>query len=73
MKVPRERISDGVGGARQVIVSSNVAVEALVNAAEPQEVGGDFVGGGASFALPEECVEVVCFAEDCVLPYVEGL
>ena len=50
-----------------------IAVVPLVYAEEPQEVGRHLVRGGGPLALPEESVEVVCFAEDRPLPDVEAL
>ena len=73
MKVTRESICDGVGGAREVVIARHVAVVALVNTKQAEKMGRHLPGGGAAFALPEEGVEVVGFTDDGTLSDVETL
>ena len=44
-----------------------------MDAEEPQEVRGRRVRGGASFAFPEGCVEVVALADDSAFAGVKCL
>ena len=73
VEILQQRFGNWIGGARQVVVPSNVLVEALMNSAEPQQAGRDLVGGGASFVLPKESIEVVGIAEQRPFSDVEGL
>ena len=50
-----------VGSAGNVVKTWDVAMDALVNTKEPEEVRRRGCGGRAAFAFPERCAEVVAF------------
>jgi hypothetical protein len=59
VKISREGVCNVVGEARNVVEARDVAVVALVNAKQSEEISWRRVGSGAAFALPKSGVEVV--------------
>jgi hypothetical protein len=64
MKELRGIIGHRVGWARDVIMPGKIAMVSLVYTILAEEMGWYFFGCWATFALPERCGEVVCFADD---------
>jgi hypothetical protein len=51
----------------------NIAVKALMDSKQSQQVGRNLLCGGTSLALPEKCIEIVSLAKDGAFPDVKGL
>ena len=64
MKVTGESISQHIGFSREIVESRDVAVEALMNTEEAEEVGRGREGRSAALAFPEGGVKVVTFTKD---------
>jgi hypothetical protein len=73
VKISREGVCNVVGEARNVVEARDVAVVALVNAKQSEEIRWRRVGSGAAFALPKSGVEVVALADHSALARVKGL
>ena len=73
MEVAIQCVGHVVGLPYNVAKSGNVIMVTLMHAKEAEEVRQRGVGGGASFALPERCVEVVALYGDGTFTYVKGL
>ena len=73
VEVSREGVCNGIRGAREGVMTRDVAVEALVDSKQAQQVRRDLVCRGAAHSLPEEGVKVVCLAKDHVLLDVKCL
>ena len=52
-------------------MSWDVVVQTLVDAKETEEVSRGIGVGSSAFVLPEQCVETVGFAQDCLFSDVE--
>ena len=72
-KVAGESVCNGIRGACKVVMAWDVAVEALVDSKQSQQVRRDLVCRGAARSLPEEGVKVVCLAQDRALVDVKCL
>ena len=62
-----------VGEAGNVVKLRNIAVESLMRPKQSEEVCGWRVAYGASFPLPECCVEIITFAKDGALSHIGSL
>ena len=71
--VSGESIYNRIRGACDVVMMWDVAVEALVDSKEAQQVCQDLVRRGAAGSLLEEGVKVVCLAKDRALADVKLL
>ena len=73
MEHSRGVVGEGIEFARDVVVTGNVSVEALVDAEEAEQVGRHASGCGGASACPEECGEVVGPGEDGAFSHVKIL
>ena len=54
-------------------MSGHIAMVALVDSEEAEEMRWNLVCRRARLPLPKEGVKIVCLNEDCPLPNIEGL
>ena len=73
MKKARGIISHPISYTRHVVMSSHVAVNALVNSVEAVKVSRGFFGGSAALSLPKHCCQIVRLVIDGTFSDVVGL
>ena len=63
-KIAGQSIGNRVGRASKVVVSRDILVEVLVDSKQMEQMSRELFSSSAAFLLPNQDIEVVCFAEE---------